>query len=206
MINYLIYSFCSICLIILLNPFIELWIGDKYILSEATCIVIAINFLINGVISNWWVFRSTMGLFTQGKYRSLLTALINIIISILLAKRLGLIGVLLGTTISRLLVNSWYDPYIIYKYGLKKDCKEFYKNYIGNIFIFIVILIVNNVIKNIILSNGVNYITFIVLALITLITTLFLFYIVYRRREELKLIVDICNKIIFRIKKQYKYN
>ena len=206
MINYLIYSFCSICLIILLNPFIELWIGDKYILSEATCIVIAINFLINGVISNWWVFRSTMGLFTQGKYRSLLTALINIIISILLAKRLGLIGVLLGTTISRLLLNSWYDPYIIYKYGLKKDCKEFYKNYIGNIFIFIVILIVNNVIKNIILSNGVNYITFIVLALITLITTLFLFYIVYRRREELKLIVDICNKIIFRIKKQYKYN
>lgn len=206
MLNYLIYSFCSICLIILFNPFMELWIGDKYILSEKICIVIAVNFLINGVMSSWWVFRSTMGLFTQGKYRAIFTALINIIISIVLAKSLGLMGVLLGTTISRLLVNAWYDPYIIYKYGFKKDCKEFYKSYFINILVFIAILIVNNVFKNIILASGVNYTTFIILLLVTSITSLFLFYIVYGRRDELKFILNIFNKTVLKIKGQYKYN
>lgn len=206
MLNYIIYSFCSICLIILFNPFIELWIGNKYILDETTCIVIALNFLINGVMSSWWVFRSTMGLFVQGKYRSIFTALLNILVSIILAKKIGLIGVLLGTTISRLLVNAWYDPYIIYKYGLRKSCREFYIRYIINIVVFLGILIVNTILKNFILLSGVNYITFIILILTTLITSLFLFYIVYGRRDELKFIVDIINKIMLRIKKQYKYN
>ena len=206
MLNYIIYSFCSICLITLFNPFIELWIGNKYILDEATCIVIALNFLINGVMSSWWVFRSTMGLFVQGKYRSIFTALLNITISIVLAKRLGLIGVLLGTTISRLLVNSWYDPYIIYKYGFKKKCREFYIRYIINIVIFCGILIVNTLLKKLVLLNGVTYGSFIILALSTSIISLFLFYIVYGRKEELRFIGDMANKIILRIKKQYKYN
>ena len=199
--NFIIYSICTICLIILFNPFIELWIGEKYILSEATCVVIAINFLISGIMSNWWAFRSTMGLFVQGKYRPLFTAIINIIVSIVLAKNMGLIGVLLGTTISKLLVNAWYDPYILYKHGFKIVCGKFYLSYLLKTIAFGVILMLNLIIKNAVLSNGVNYLNFIALMVLTIFISIFSFYILYRNKSELAYIRDIAKNFLIRKKR-----
>ena len=40
---------------------------------------------------------------------------LNLAISILLVKPLGILGVLIGTVVSRLLTHVWYEPLVIYK-------------------------------------------------------------------------------------------
>lgn len=195
-----IYGFSTICLMILLNPFIELWIGTDYLVNQSTVNVLGINFFISGIMSLFWTFRSTMGLFTQGKYRPLIAAFLNIIISIILGKYIGIIGVLLGTTISRLLVNLIFDPYIIHKYGLNKSVINYYLNYLFRIVILISIYICMNLIKLSIFYNGINIVKFMGLMIICIFVPNIILVIIYKNSYELNYIKNICKKVINKLK------
>lgn len=116
-----IFGFCSVSLYILLPPFIKIFFGKEYLLSNITLIIIIINFYLLGMQSTISVYRDALGLFNQGKFRPLFQGVLNIVISILLVKKLNsLSAVFLGTVISRVLTITWYDPYIVHKYGFNK--------------------------------------------------------------------------------------
>lgn len=182
--NFWLYGVATVCLTILLNPFIELWIGQSYIIEQNTVNILAINFFINGMTSLLWIFRSTMGLFTEGKYRPLLCSFLNIFISIILGKYMGIIGVLLGTTISRLFTNLIFDPYVIYKFGLKKNIKSYYISYFFRCVLLICIYICLNFIKFKVLTNGVNIISFLILTTFSVLLTNSMLLLVYKKSNE----------------------
>ena len=52
---------------------------------------------------------------------------INLFSSILLAKYIGITGIFIGTLLSRLLTVGIFDPYIVFKYGLKISLQNYYK-------------------------------------------------------------------------------
>ena len=124
--TYLVYGIASIFLLSLTNRFIELLWGADYLLSKYAVFLIVFNFFLYGFQSAINVFRDTTGLFRQGKYRSLISAGINVASSIVLVLFMGIEGVILGTIISRLLVSSWYDPYVIYKHFFKKSVTRYF--------------------------------------------------------------------------------
>lgn len=203
-INYWLYGFSTIALIILINPFIELWIGQEYVLNQITVVVLAINFAISGIMSTLWTFRFTMGLFTQGKYRPIIAAFFNIILSVILGKSIGLVGVLLGTTISRLLVNLWFDPYIIYKYGFEKNVVKYYISYILRIALISVIAIAIYFIKIIVLKNGINLINFIILFTICIFLPNIILIVIYNKKTEFIYVKKILKSILVKINLFYK--
>jgi len=118
---YIFYGLSVVALYMLLNPFITLWVGDEYLLPQSTVLILAVNWYIYGMINPIWTFRTSMGLFVHGKFRPVVSAVMNLVISIVLAHKIGIVGVLLGTTITRLLTNSWFDPVIVFRYGLKRS-------------------------------------------------------------------------------------
>jgi len=124
--NFIIYGFSFICLVSLLNPFIDLWIGNEYNLDMKIVFIIALNWYILGMMNSIWTFRSTMGLFIHGRYRPAVSAVINLCLSLYLVNYLGLLGVLVATTITRVITNVWFDPLIVYKHGLNKSVFSYY--------------------------------------------------------------------------------
>ena len=198
--NFWIYGFATICLCILSNPFIELWIGESYIVSQNTVNIIAINFYISGMTSMLWMFRSTMGLFTKGKYRPIICALLNILISIILGRYIGLIGVLLGTTISRLLTNLCFDPYVIYEYGFKENVKSYYISHVCKLILMIFIYLSIDLAKNIIFSGGVTMIGFILLMMLCTILPNVIFIVIYKRSDEFKYILNLIKPAVVKLK------
>lgn len=182
--SFLLYGFSSICLMILINPFITLWLGKNYILSGLTVFIIVLNFYIYGMQNVVWTYRSTMGLFIYGKFRPLVSGIMNIILSIILGKYLGLLGVLLGTTITRLLTNVWYDPIIIFRYGFKKSVKPYYLKYLQYTFIFLIMSILLKLFDYIIRGNGIIY--FLLLLLTTCLILIIFFFIIFRKNKEFK--------------------
>lgn len=122
--SFWLYGFTGICLGVLLNPFISLWIGEDYLLPNWTVFIIILNYYTAGVQYASTTYREVTGLFKIGKYRPLVATVINLAVSIVLAYPLGISGILLGTIISRLCVYFWYDPYIIHKtlFGRKLKC------------------------------------------------------------------------------------
>lgn len=200
--TFWIYGFCTVCLTILLNPFISLWIGENYILSQNTIIVLSINFLISGIMTSLWMFRSTMGLFIQGQYRHIITAIINIIISIILAKIMGLVGVLLGTAISRLSITLWYDPYIIYKYGFKKDVKTYYVAYLYRIILLFCIYLIIKILSGILGLNTNNIYSFTVLTTLCIFIPNIIFIIMFCKTDEFKGLRSLILSSLINIKKR----
>ncbi len=113
------YGFSAVSLLCLFNPFIRLWLGEAYLFDMYIVIGIVLNFYLTGMRQTTLIFRSVLGLFWYDRYKALAEAAINIAASILLALRLGVLGVIIGTAISTLTTCLWVEPYILFKYGLK---------------------------------------------------------------------------------------
>ena len=108
------------------SDIVKLLFGDAYVLPFNIPFVIALNFYMVGIQNAVWSFQNAMGLFRQGRYLLLLTAAINLICSIWLGNIWGLFGILIATSISRLLTNTWFDPYKVFKYGFKESVMPYY--------------------------------------------------------------------------------
>ena len=136
--NFWVFGFCVVCLWNLLNPFISIWLGEKYLFNVFVVFSILLNFYTAGMQNASTTFRETTGLFSKGKYRPIFAAMINIVASIFLTHFIGIAGVFLGTVISRLLTYFWFDPYVIFKFEFRKSVKEYFIRYIW--FLFLVII------------------------------------------------------------------
>ena len=75
-------------------------------------------------------FRDAMGLFYKDRYKAVAESIINLVVSLILAKYFGLIGVFWGTAISTLTTSAWVEPYILYKYGFEEKCGSYFKEYL----------------------------------------------------------------------------
>ena len=128
--SFWLYGFTGICLGVLLNPFITLWIGEDYLLPKWTVFIIIVNYYTAGVQYASTTYREVTGLFKVGKYRPLIAAIINLVVSVILAYPLGISGILLGTIISRLCVYFWYDPYIIHKTLFGRKLRYYFATYL----------------------------------------------------------------------------
>lgn len=124
-----LYGFSAICLYELLNPFVELSFGANYVFTRNIVLMLCMNFFITGMRNASLVFRDSLGLFWYDRYKSIIEAVLNLVISIILVQHLGTAGVFLGTIISTLLTSAWVEPYVLYKYRIKSSCLDYFWHY-----------------------------------------------------------------------------
>lgn len=182
--NFWLYGFSFIALATLLDPFIRIWAGERFVLGLPISIAIAINFFVAGYMNTLWVFRSTIGLFKQGKFRPILVAILNIVLSIFLGKLWGVFGVLFATFLSRAAISLWYDPLILHRYGFEVSCKPFFARYFRRVLLLTTILIVMLTIRYVVLSSATTVLRFAVVTMFTAIVPNAIFWLAYHRCEE----------------------
>lgn len=141
LIYYLIYSFCTVGFIVVINPFIEIWIGEKYLLGIAAVIALAVSFFIDGLRQPGYIYRTTCGMFEKSKMTPYIAAISNIVFSIVLCKIFGLAGIFIATCIATLISYSWIDPYLLHKYEFKSKFIKYLKKYSIYVIVFILELI-----------------------------------------------------------------
>lgn len=196
--NYWMYGFSAIALFTLLNPFVTIWLGENFTLSFGIVAALASNFFVAGLMNTLWTFRSTLGLFTQGLYRPIIVAALNVVLSIALSYPWGAAGVLAATSISRLCVNLWYDPMVLHKYGFNMPVWPYYFRYIRRIILLFGIAFIMQQISNRIFADGVGYVNFAVMVVLTAIIPNLIFLLIYFRTDEFKYYVTLAKKIILR--------
>ncbi|MFR0530276.1 lipopolysaccharide biosynthesis protein [Limosilactobacillus reuteri] len=130
---------CVICLMLLTQDFIGLWLGKSYVLSSYTLCAILLNFYLGIILLPIWVYREATGLYQQTKYVMVITAIINVVLSIYLAKKMGITGVLLASAISRLVTYFWYEPVLLFKKYFAESSWVYFRHIIINMLITIII-------------------------------------------------------------------
>ena len=127
-IMYLIYGTCTAFLVPFMSSFMKWWIGHT--LPNICIFVILFNFYTGGLNSNISAYRNSMGLYRKGWKRPAITVVVNFLSSYLLITRIGVIGAVIGTAIANITTMLWYDPLIVYKYGLNRSIKKFFARYL----------------------------------------------------------------------------
>lgn len=186
--SFWLYGFTGICLGVLLNPFISLWIGEDYLLPSWTVFIIIVNYYTAGVQYASTTYREVTGLFKVGKYRPLIAALINLVVSIILAYPLGISGILLGTIISRVCVYFWFDPYIIHKKLFNRKLKYYFVTYLLYALISLGVGAICLIICNSIPAFH-QWIAFLVKTLICAVLPNLSFFILFKKRVEFQAIL-----------------
>ena len=177
-----LFGFCTICLLILVNDFITLMFGEKYVLDIFTTFVIGINFYMAGSLNPIWIYRDTTGLFKETKYVATITAILNIVLSILLGKIWGIFGILVATAISRLLTNIWYEPHVLFRSFFKTSVRQYVKKQLKNVICLLVSCAIISLVCNSL--GNVNYITFAVKVLISVVLSNIFYWLINRKTEE----------------------
>ncbi len=129
LLNYWIYTTATVCLIVLIQPLIALWLGAEYKIDLPIVVILIINFYFTGTRSVVNSFKNTKGLFWNDRFKPIAEILVNLIVSLVLVNFFGLIGIFLGTTASMLFVVLWVEPHILFKYGLKMPSRLFFVQY-----------------------------------------------------------------------------
>lgn len=124
-----LFGWMSICLFWLLDPFIHIWLGDGYLLPRPAVALIVINFYINSMRIPVANTKSVMGLFWDERYKAVGEAAVNLAVSVVLARRWGITGILAGTLISTVSLPVWIEPLGLYRHGLKQSAKEYFADY-----------------------------------------------------------------------------
>lgn len=198
-INFLISSFCVIELTCCINSFIEISFGKKYVLDTFTIIIIIINFYLLAMKNVVGTFKYALGIFWDDKYCTIIRAIINLILSIILANIYGISGVFLGTLISDLSTTFWYQPYILFKKGFEERSKKYFFDFIKySIITIFEILVSLTILHYIHIPNLI--LMMIIQAIVAFIVFLIFTLLIFRENQGFKFILNTINKIFKKIK------
>lgn len=177
-----LYGFSAIGFYLLLTPLVTLWVGESRILSDLVVGCIMIDYYFKGeriVLSN---YKTAAGVFEQDKYLALIQGGVNLVISILLVQKIGLVGIYIGTILSGLIANIT-KPFIIYKVCFDSHVSVYFHDsikYIGVIMVSLAVLIILK--SRVLLSVSIPGF----IAMMVIITAIFngLFLLCFYKSEE----------------------
>ena len=200
--NFWIYGWCCIGIFLVSGEIVKICFGQKFVLDIQIPLVLAINFYLVGMNNAVLIYKNAMGLFKYGQYLLILTAMINLVLDVILGKMWGMFGIFLATIIARVLTNTWYEPYAVFKYGLEKNFKEYIKIFLEYAVVLIFTGIVCYVLCGFCKYN--NIINLILKVIICSIIPNIVFYMCYGKTQEGKYLIGAIKKIITGVIKKVK--
>jgi O-antigen/teichoic acid export membrane protein len=145
--QFFIAGFFSLIMYFVMEPFIILWIGEEYILTRSTLILLIANFFIFQISSPVERFKNAYGLYSD-TWAAAAEAMINLAISFIFGSIWGIDGIILGTLVSLILIVVIWKPYFLYKNGFKKSVWLYWKGILPVSIVFCISALLVNLIAN----------------------------------------------------------
>ena len=183
--NFWLTSFTGISIFIIIQNFISVWIGEKYLLSEFVLIVLIICYYQKSMRSSYSTFKEAAGIFHEDRFVPLVESILNIVFSIILLKTFGLAGVFMGTIISGFALWCYSYPKYVYKNLFDRKYINYIKETLGYILLFIIIASITYIISKLLIFNNL-YIQLLINTLICIIIPNLLMLIIFHKTDEFK--------------------
>ena len=192
----LIY-FASIGYLLFVHPFIIIWLGENLSFNQWTEIVIVINFFLTAYRQPNLVLISVHGLSYEQNKKVIAEILLNIFLSLyfLIVLDLGVAGILLGTIGSTLLTCTWYEPYSVFKYGLKTSSKNYFRTMIQHFILAGLSILLFSLLDYYFLIQ-LDFIYSLVIKIILYLIVLVIYILIFRKHEGGRQIILMIQKVL----------
>lgn len=196
---FLTSGFITLELIFLLNPFINIWIGQEYVVSFVTATIISLNFYFYSQKLALDTIKKAAGIYRIDKFLPMIQAAINLIVSIVLGRILGLLGVVIGTLVSYLTIIVIWMPYLLYKYLFNRNPFKYYIRQIIYFGVMFAVAFINyQIFRKIDLDTSI--LTLVLKAIIIMLVFLLSVVVLFNRTYEYQYIVDLIKQFLINMK------
>lgn len=139
-VSFLLSSVIITVTYLVINDLIFVWLGEKFVLEPIVTFAIVLNMYFSVVLMPIWSYREATGMYLKTKYVMVATAVVNLVVSIVLGRILGLAGILFATSIARISTYFWYEPRLLFKQFLGEKVWNYYKGILKNIVVTFTIM------------------------------------------------------------------
>ncbi len=115
-------GFCTVCLLVLYQPFMRLWMGEDRMFGDGAVIAFSIYFYVWTMGDIKSQYADARGIWWKDRVRALTESLCNVLLNWVLVRTFGVVGVILATAVSILLVGFPWSVHILFKdyFGLSR--------------------------------------------------------------------------------------
>lgn len=185
LINFLYMSLSLLafsCFLGLYQPFMRLWVGEKYVFSDSVMFAFSVYFLVEKELNVVGQYYDAAGLWWHGKWKGIIEAIANIILNIIMCKLFGVLGIVAATIITILFIGFPLTAYYLYKFYYEKSSFKYIKQQIFQLISFLLIgWLVYFITSRIPFGDGlVQNITYLIIRfVISVIISIFMLWLLY---------------------------
>ena len=126
----------------LINPVISWWLGPQYILADHIVLLILLNMYIMLTRPSVDLFINAYGLYDD-VWAAYAEGIINLSVTLVVGYFYGLVGILLGKTVSMLLLVVIWKPVFLYRRGFQESILPYCRGIAIHVVLLLAILFVN---------------------------------------------------------------
>lgn len=176
---------------------IRAWMGEEMVLGSAETLLFSVSLFVSALRRPTAVFLDAAGLFEREKYKTVIEAAISCTVTLALAPRLGIVGVLTGQIFAAVSFSLWFEPYLLYKYGFFESFRTFLSKALGYIFACTLSAILGGVLVSAIPDRALSLPAAILLRLLAClfsVTTVFgiMFFDKHQLRDSVRYAIRLC--------------
>ena len=116
---------CSACLLNLYQPFMRIWMGDKFLLPMVDVLLLTTWFYVSTVQHAFYLYLTAAGLWLEMKWAYVLSSFCNIVLNIMLCNLIGTTGIILSTLMTTFAFGTIWQCTAIFKCYFNKSAMTF---------------------------------------------------------------------------------
>lgn len=189
-----IAGFCSVCLLCIYQPFMELWVGQDLMLSLSAVVCFVIYFFVRQFNALFNLYKDASGMWHEDRLRPLVAALTNLVLNLILVQFIGIYGILLSTVFAILCVGM---PWLLHNLFTVIFEKKHMWPFIINLAKYTFVVLISCVVAYFICSRfSIALIpTILVRGVICLIVPNLIYYLVFKNTEEFQQSLQLVDKM-----------
>ena len=179
---------------LLVNDLINVWIGEAYLLPLIVIVAITVNNYMSCALTPLWVYRDATGLYRKTKFVRLIGAILNLILSVILGKLIGLAGIIFASAIAKCATFVWYEPKVLFRDYFDSGVIRYYRDLLLNVLVVVITIIIIGKLSAFFVVTG--WITLFIKGIIVGIIISVEFFMLYHKTEGAQLIIEKIRHII----------
>ena len=117
---FVIGSLSAVCVYCCVDPFVLIWLkSEEFLLGKSIIFTCCLNLFIEVINRPLWSIMEVSGLFKYDKYVSIAGSAVNLIVSIILGMKIGMVGIFIGTFMTYL-IQSVLKTMLLFRMKLNR--------------------------------------------------------------------------------------
>lgn len=110
-----VVGWCSICILCLIQPFMELWVGKALMFKDLMAVCCAAYCFVQNISLVRSIYTQAVGMWWQLRYLSVIDIFINMGLNLVLGYNFGAYGIILASILDVLLVSIPWTTYYLFR-------------------------------------------------------------------------------------------